>query len=44
VVPRSANVIFVQEGVIWILVATVADMFPVVCPTGLLFTPLLIAP
>ena len=35
VVPRSANVIFVQQGVIWILVATIADLFPVVCPTCL---------
>jgi hypothetical protein len=36
VVPRPANVIFVQEGVIWILIATIADIFPVVRPAGLL--------
>ena len=36
VVPCSANVIFVQEGVIWILIATIADIFPVVRPADLL--------
>jgi hypothetical protein len=36
VVPRSANVIFVQEGVIWILIATIADIFPVVRLASLL--------
>ena len=40
---RSANVIFVQEGIIWILIAIVADLVPVVSPEGLhLFAPILI--
>ena len=34
--PRSANVIFVREGIVWILLAVVADILPVVCPAGLL--------
>jgi len=35
--------ISVQEGVIWILIAIVADLFPVVSLEGLLFfTPILI--
>ena len=41
---RSANVIFVQEGIIWILIAIVADLVPVVSSEGLhFFTPILIA-